>query len=79
MRLLLIDVPARFGMSNLPREVLDQLPPGRQHPMMGVDEQDDRGDGPEEFTDTPQGRRALDDWARRYDELTGAPESEDDR
>ena len=26
MRLLLIDVPARFGMSNLPREVLDQLP-----------------------------------------------------
>jgi hypothetical protein len=47
--------------------------------MMGVDEQDDRGDSPEEFTDTPQGRRALDDWARRYDELDGAPESEDDR
>ena len=47
--------------------------------MMGVDEQDDRGDGPEEFTDTPQGRLALDEWARRSDELDGAPESEDDR
>lgn len=38
--------------------------------------------GPEPFevsSDTPRGRRALERWARRYDELNGAPEGEWDR
>lgn len=39
----------------------------------------DRDTGREEYTETARGRRALDRWARRYDDLNGAPESEDDR
>lgn len=31
------------------------------------------------FSETGRGRGALDRWARRYDELNGAPESEEDR
>lgn len=32
-----------------------------------------------EFTETARGYRARDRWARRYDELNGAPESDGDR
>jgi hypothetical protein len=39
----------------------------------------DRGEGPVEFTESPRGYRAREKWAERYDELNGAPESEDDR
>jgi hypothetical protein len=39
----------------------------------------DREQGPQEFTETNQGYRARERWARRYDALDGAPESNDDR
>ncbi len=32
-----------------------------------------------EFSETPRGYRARERWARRYDELNGAPESDCDR
>ncbi len=38
----------------------------------------DRGEGPE-FTETAKGYRARERWARRYDELNGAPEGDGDR
>lgn len=34
---------------------------------------------PMEFTESPAGERAKEKWAERYDELNGAPESDDDR
>jgi len=39
----------------------------------------DRGTQPHEFSESPRGRRTLDKWARRYDALDGAPESDYDR
>ena len=33
----------------------------------------------EEFTETPEGYAAREKWAERYDELNGAPESDEDR
>jgi hypothetical protein len=39
----------------------------------------DRGAQPVEFTESHKGRRALYCWARRYDALNGAPESDYDR
>ncbi len=39
----------------------------------------DRGLEPVEFSETPRGYRARERWARRYDELNGAPEGEGDR
>lgn len=39
----------------------------------------DRESGPVEFTESTRGHRALDRWARRYDALNGAPESDEDR
>lgn len=39
----------------------------------------DRGQGPMEFSETYRGYKARDRWARRYDELNGAPESWEDR
>jgi hypothetical protein len=33
----------------------------------------------EQFSETDRGYEARDRWARRYDDLNGAPESEDDR
>lgn len=49
--------------------------------MNGLGPEDDDRDEeqPMEFTETPRGRRALDKWAERYEELDGAPESDDDR
>jgi len=47
--------------------------------MKPVDEPDDRDDSDEEFSETPAGERARYRWARRYDELNGAPESDADR
>jgi hypothetical protein len=38
----------------------------------------ERGHG-QEFSETPRGYRARERWARRYDELNGAPESDYDR
>jgi hypothetical protein len=32
-----------------------------------------------EFSETPEGEAARERWARRYDALNGAPESEYDR
>lgn len=43
----------------------------------GVDDRDPNS--PVEFTESPAGYRAREKWAERYDELNGAPESEDDR
>ena len=48
-------------------------------PLAGELAVDDRGPDPIEFSETPRGRRALERWARRYDELNGAPESDYDR
>jgi hypothetical protein len=39
----------------------------------------DRGQEPREWSESPAGYRARDRWARAYDALNGAPESEDDR
>jgi hypothetical protein len=39
----------------------------------------DRGTSPVEFSESPRGRDGLDRWARAYDQLNGAPESEEDR
>jgi hypothetical protein len=38
----------------------------------------DRGKTSHEFTETPRGYRARERWARRYDNLNGAPESDYD-
>lgn len=38
----------------------------------------DRGPGAE-FTESAKGYRARDRWARRYNDLNGAPENDDDR
>ena len=41
---------------------------------------DDRDpDNPVEFTESPEGERAREKWAERYDELDGAPENDGDR
>lgn len=48
----------------------------RNNPFL---EEDDRDDSPFEWTETPEGQDTKDDWARRYDDLNGAPESEYDR
>lgn len=39
----------------------------------------DRGTSPVEFSETARGYRARDRWARRYDDLNGAPEGDWDR
>jgi hypothetical protein len=39
----------------------------------------ERGNDPVEFTETTAGYEARDRWARRYDDLNGAPEGEWDR
>jgi hypothetical protein len=39
----------------------------------------DRNHGATEWTETARGLRARDRWARRYDALNGAPESDGDR
>lgn len=39
----------------------------------------DRGNEPVEFTESERGYRARERWAERYDDLNGAPESDDDR
>ena len=44
-----------------------------------IREVDDRGREPIEFSETPRGYRARNAWARRYDELEGAPEGDWDR
>lgn len=48
-------------------------------PLVGELAIDDRGPNPIEFSEMPRGRRALYRWARRYEALNGAPESEYDR
>jgi hypothetical protein len=40
---------------------------------------DDRGDEPIEFSETDEGLRARENWARKYDDLNGAPENDSDR
>jgi len=39
----------------------------------------DRGADSVEYTETPKGRDARERWARKYDDLNGAPEGMDDR
>ena len=39
----------------------------------------DRGTGAVEYTETPRGYRARERWARRYDDLNGAPDGDGDR
>lgn len=39
----------------------------------------DRDNGPHEFTETRRGYAARERWARAYDDLNGAPESDGDR
>lgn len=50
------------------RSALDKI---RQYPL--------EGQGPMEFSETPKGREARENWARWYDELNGAPEGDSDR
>ena len=47
-------------------------------PLAGELALSDRSNSPVEFTESRKGRAALDRWARRYDELNGAPESDSD-
>ena len=44
-----------------------------------TDERSDHNQGHEEYTESKRGRYALDKWARRYDDLNGAPEGDWDR
>jgi hypothetical protein len=37
------------------------------------------GGDPREFSEGPEGERARERWARRHDDLNGAPEGEWDR
>jgi hypothetical protein len=39
----------------------------------------DRGNDRQEFTETAKGYRARYRWARRYDQLNGAPEGDEDK
>lgn len=48
-------------------------------PLTGELAIDDRDETPVEFSETPRGYRARERWARRYDELNGAPEGDHDR
>jgi hypothetical protein len=48
-------------------------------PMPCLESLGDRGSGPVEFTESAKGYRARERWARAYDDLNGAPESDDDR
>lgn len=43
------------------------------------DQRGDRDQGAVEWGEGPRGQAARVRWARRYDDLNGAPESEDDR
>lgn len=36
-------------------------------------------EGSSAFSETPRGERARERWARRYDDLNGAPEGDSDR
>lgn len=45
----------------------------------GVCDTSDQGDEPMQFSESPDGSRARDSWARSYDNLNGAPESDNDR
>lgn len=42
-------------------------------------DRNDRGNEPVEWSESPAGERARERWARRYDELNGAPENDGDR
>lgn len=56
--------------------------PGRlSQTSMVLDPLDDDRDPecPMEFSESPEGYEARETWARRYDELNGAPEGEWDR
>jgi hypothetical protein len=46
---------------------------------LGARRASDRGDSPVEFTESHRGEGARDQWARAYEDLNGAPESDDDR
>lgn len=48
-------------------------------PLQGTLAVDDRDGGPVEFTESRRGYRARERWARRYDDLNGAPEGDSDR
>lgn len=48
-------------------------------PLIGELALDDRGKEPIEFSEYSKGYAARHRWARRYDELNGAPESDYDR
>ena len=46
---------------------------------LALEDRGDRGAGAVEFTESRRGRRALERWSRRYDELNGAPEGDGDQ
>jgi hypothetical protein len=49
-------------------------------PELSADELDDCSqDDPTEFTESAAGHDARERWAKRYDELNGAPEGDGDR
>lgn len=48
-------------------------------PLTGELATNDRGIDPMEFSETRRGQQARYNWARRYDELNGAPEGDWDR
>ena len=47
-------------------------------PLTGELAVSDSDRGAVEFTESPSGYRARDNWARRYDDLNGAPENDGD-
>jgi hypothetical protein len=49
--------------------------------MTRTDDLDDDRDpnNPTEWSESDEGKRARDAWARAYEELDGAPEGDDDR
>jgi len=56
------------------REVLAEQEAERR----GYEEEEEDNEGAM-FSESPEGYRARDQWARRYDDLNGAPESDYDR
>ena len=73
-----VTAPAKMTKGEMRRARKQALAEGR--PLVGVLAlPGDRGDGPQEFTESARGYRARERWARCYDSLNGAPESDGDR
>ncbi len=58
---------------NAGKLVHQEMPPDEE------EEIDDRDESPVEFSESAEGERAREKWAKRHDDLNGAPEGDHDR